>query len=53
MDEINLEFHAMTTAIDANRNSGLDTDNNGLAFLTAFILEGISTRSRKAESVAC
>jgi hypothetical protein len=49
IDEINTEFQSMTAAIDEKRKSGLDEDNNGLAFLMACILEGISSRTRKTE----
>jgi hypothetical protein len=52
IDEINAEFQSMTTAIDERRKSGLDEDNNGLAFLMAYILEGISNRTRKTEPMS-
>jgi hypothetical protein len=51
IDEINAEFQSMTGAIDEKRKSGNDEDTNGLAFLMAYILEGISNRTRKTEPV--
>jgi hypothetical protein len=51
IDEINAEFQSMTGAIDEKRKSGIDEDTNGLAFLMAYILEGISNRTRKTEPV--
>jgi hypothetical protein len=48
LDEINLEFQNMKSAIEANPNFAIDADN-GLAFLMAHILEGISNRAGKAE----
>jgi hypothetical protein len=49
IDEINAEFQSMTTALDEKRQSRIDEDNNGLSFLMAYILEGISNRTRKTE----
>jgi hypothetical protein len=51
IDEINAEFQSMTAAIDEKRQSSIGEDNNGLAFLMAYILEGISNRTRKTEPV--
>jgi CHASE3 domain sensor protein len=48
IDEINAEFQSMTAAIDERLQSGITEDNNGLAFVMAYILEGISNRTRPA-----
>jgi hypothetical protein len=50
IDEISAEFQSMTNTIDEKRNSGIDESNNGLDFLMAYILEGISNRTGKAEA---
>ena len=49
IDEINAEFQSMTAAIDERLQSGITEDDNGLAFVMAYILEGISNRTRKTE----
>jgi hypothetical protein len=51
IDEINAEFQSLVTAMDEKRQSGINEDNNGLSFLMAYILEGISNRTRKTEPV--
>jgi hypothetical protein len=50
IDEIATEFQSMTSVIDEKRQGSNDEDNNGLAFLMAYILEGISNRTRKPQS---
>jgi hypothetical protein len=50
IDEINLEFQSMKAAIEASPGFGVDADN-GMAFLMAHILQGISNRAGKAQSL--